>query len=81
MNLSVFQLNNDDADCYFTAMLPRVFFFLYNINISNNNFFKVEVKDIYKGVNSAFFFGIHSIVEINKSVCFIYYFNDCEYRT
>lgn len=43
-------------------------------------FFKVEVKDIYKGVNSAFF-GIHSIVEINKSVCFIYYFNDCEYRT
>lgn len=40
---------------------------------------KVEDKDIYKGVNSAF--GIHSIVEINKSVCFIYYFNDCEYRT
>lgn len=56
-------------------------FFLYNININNNSIVKtknkkkVEVKDIYKGVNSAFF-GIHSIVGINKSVRFIYYFND-----
>lgn len=36
---------NIDADCYFTAMLPRVLFFfvfcfLYNININNNSIVK-----------------------------------------
>lgn len=44
--VNFFQLNID-ADCYFTAMLPRVLFFvffLYNININNNSIVKKKKR-------------------------------------